>query len=112
MKHEDVVKRLRTDPEFGEQLMAYEEAANDASDMHGNYTLSTARCAVLHEELLGEYKQVYELARELAEMLDEATNELIEDLASYGVSYQELPRGKRKCDLLDKARAAGLLEGK
>ena len=83
MKHEDVVKRLRTDPEF-----------------------VVAEIALLEADV-AKWKA---LARELAEALDEATNELIEDLASYGVSYQELPRGKRKCDVLDKARAAGLLE--
>ena len=103
---------MRTPEEFGEQLMAYEEAANDASDMHGNYTLSTARCAVLHEELLGEYKQVYELARELAkEVLDEARCNT-QYFASYGDSYSDMPGGKKVFDLLDKARAAGLLEGK
>ena len=57
---------MRTPEEFGEQLMAYEEAANDASDMHGNYTLSTERCRVLSAQLTNEYKQVYGLARELA----------------------------------------------
>lgn len=47
-----------------------------------------------------------------AEALDEAVDGDVQYFASYGENHYDFPMGKRHIDLLDKARAAGLLEVK
>lgn len=78
MKHEDVVKRLRTDPEFVVAEIALLEA-------------DVAKWKALARELVAALRQV-----------------------AYG--YAPHPDGRTLhavvSDVLDKARAAGLLEGK